>query len=139
MTRRWTPDEIDLLAYAWWPRTLWYHLPARVYVGGPARVEFDQENPVVTRRIYLPEDAPASAKVHEVGHALHLSIYPESAYWSTFKCEVFAMLGIVNARMEAVYGPLPEVVAAQAIVATHPLRYDLAMKMAAELPEDGDG
>lgn len=132
-TRRWTPDEIDLLAHAWGPRTLWYHLPMRVYVGGPARVEFDEDSPLVTRKLYLPDDAPASSKIHEAGHALHLSMYPESARWSTHKCETFAMLGIVKMRMEAVYGPLPEVVAAQAIVATHPLRYDLAMQMAAEL------
>lgn len=132
MTRPWTPDEIALLAFAWWPRTLWYHLPGRVHVGGPARVEFDTEDPARTMRLYLPDDAPASAKVHEAGHAIHLSMFPESARWPTLKCETFAMLGVVRARLDAEYGDLPEVLAARRLVELHPVRYDAAMIQAAQ-------
>lgn len=133
MWRLWTPAEIDLLAHAWGPSTVWYHVPTGVYVGSPSRVEFDDENPYSPTMVYIAPDAAPATKVHEAGHAIHVNKYPDSRKWSTLKCETFAMLGVVRAGLDEVYGDLPEVLAARRIVAAQPLRYDLMMKMAAEM------
>lgn len=133
--RKLTFAEIDLLISAWGCNAVW-RIPLHVYEG-EARVEFDTDDVKGTLKMYWPEDATDAMKVHEAGHAAHLALYSESATWPTFKCETFAMLGVVRLKLDGVYGPRPEIVAAAGLLKREPARYDRVMELAAK-PDDGD-
>lgn len=86
-----TDAEFDAIEAAWGPLGV-AAAPLEVWDdGGRARVEFDTDNVYGTLRMFIPAGADAAAVVHEVGHAVHLYLWPESAHsWSDEKCERFA-------------------------------------------------
>lgn len=87
-------EHYDELVFEWGFAALKDEAEAEAAFG---RALFAFEPGIKHSFIFLPPDRGVAAFVHEVGHAVHSKLYPESYHnWSTAKSEIFALLGQVN-------------------------------------------
>lgn len=99
MTRPLTEDELRVLRALWGRVALDKALAQTTlhdgaFNGRPA-CTFGETGPVI---IYCSPRFGVATLAHEIGHAIHAVLYPESrVQWSDEKCETFALLATANA------------------------------------------
>lgn len=120
--RTFTEDELRVLRALWGRNAL--EIAAKqtlVYPGavnGRPACLFDAEGPVY---IYCDPIFGVACLAHEVGHAIHCALFPESrTAWTVERCETFALLATANALRQCLrLGLIPMTQADRAHFAFH--------------------
>lgn len=96
-----SPEEFDMLVYLR-GHDVYYIRPSQVRWGsmkdanGDPRSFTDLETSTGEVRIHMAERNLPSL-IHEYGHAIHATRFPESSNWPDWKAEAFAMLSDIRA------------------------------------------